>query len=177
VHHLENNHYPSLDQYIKEKLKPVTLNETSAVEMIDKGELEGWCWQSTTFLSVFFDDKSIISRGDLTLPGYRYRDYFHSWIELIYKNKEYVFDPAFNYLSKKDNYYNEFSARVKKQIETPKVRNSLIDLINNSQEQSIYIPGTNNIEDPFFRTNSKVSAKIGFDNKITELNVRFYLNG
>jgi len=182
MHRLENNPYSPLNQHIKERLKPVTisiapLDNISAVEMINEYQLEGWCWQSTTFLSVFFDNESTVSRGNLTLPTYSRDDYFHSWIELGHKNKRYVFDPALNYLYQKDDYYNEFNVRTIRQIQASKIRDSLIDLVDNSHEKSIYIPGTDNIEDPFFRTNSKVSVKTDSDKKIEELDVRFYFNG
>ncbi|MDD4937642.1 MAG: hypothetical protein PHX34_01280 [Candidatus Shapirobacteria bacterium] len=186
MYSLENTPHLHLSRYIEQNLKSVFIslyhpinrehcNNISAIEMVNKGKLEGWCWQSTTFLSIFLGNEDIVSRGKLsTLPTYSKGDYFHSWIEIKYGNDKYVFDPSLNYLDRKDHYYTEFSAKVLGQVQAMNIRTSLVDLVENVKEEAIYISGTNKIDDPFFRTNSKTLVKIGSNNEIEQLNVRFY---
>ena len=189
THTLEDNNCLGLTRQINEKLQPLTISigsddNVSSIQMINSGKLEGWCWQSTAFMSVFFSDSGVVSRGDLRLPTYRagQSDYFHSWIELVYKGKEYVFDPSLNDLRLKDDYYKEFNARIKGQVSAEQIKQSLIQFANNNNEEcryfpgSISIPGTNNMEDPFFRTNSRVVAEIKND-RVLKLHARFYFNG
>jgi len=187
MNHPETGQYTFIDQYVEQKLKPTTislldLKNVPATEMINKNRLQGWCWQSATFLSIFFDNEDIVLRGNLTLPPqvwsdfYHGEDYFHSWVELKYENETYVFDPALNYLCKKDDYYKEFNARPSQQVSVLKIRESLINLISDSQEEPVYIPGTNKIDAPFFGDSSTVTVKTGPPNNSTikELHVRFH---
>ena len=116
----------------------------------------------------FFKDSDVVSRGDLRLPTYRngQSDYFHSWIELTHEGIEYVFDPALNDLRKKADYYKEFSAKIRAKVEVEKTKKLLIDYVNNNEKECIYFPGSvyiegsNKVEEPFFRTNSRVVEEI-----------------
>jgi hypothetical protein len=167
-------------KYIKQRLNPVTISKSpfgtaSAIEMINEGNLEGYCWQSAIFLSVFFNNSDLVSRGDVILPDY-YGDYFHSWIELKYKGQEYVFDPALDILRKKSDYYQELEVKLKHQIPVEIIKAELIDLVRNSQKKAIFVLGTNNIKDVFFRTNSQVIAEVR-ENRVKKLAVKFYSDG
>lgn len=177
---------PILDRYIEERVASIfisiaPLTDVPAMEMITKGELEGWCWQSTTFLSVFFQNSDLITRGNLTLDSYRYGDYFHAWMEIVYKSKEYVFDPALCILCQKDIYYSELNARVKAKVEVVQVKKSLIECLKNNEKSAyfpgtVYVPGTDDVNDSLFRVNSQLGAEIE-EEKIKKLNARFFFNG
>lgn len=178
---LNDKQYSQVTDYIIERLMHMTISiypkdDIPAVEKIYRKELEGWCWQSTTFMSVFFDNSDIVSRGNLILPSYSRGEYFHSWIEIRYENDYYVFDPSLNYLMKKDDYYQKYNVELKSQILIQKIKLGLIDLIENSKDGSVYIPGANDISDVFFRTNSKIIGELEED-KIKKLNARFYFQG
>ena len=156
------------------------LEEIPAMQMCQSGKLEGWCWQSTTFLSVFFDH-SIVSRGKSKLYSYSLGGYFHSWIEILYKNKEYVFDPALCLLISKKDYYSKFVVELKAQIEAEAIMKALSDCINNKKESphlsdSVYVSGTCDVADPLFRVNSEVSLEKKGE-KIKKLNARFCTTG
>lgn len=177
MHFLEKIKYQDINRYIEQRLKPVTIDDIPVMEKIKRHELEGECWQSTTFLSIFFDDNSLVARGKLTFLDRRSRDYPHSWIEFEFKNKKYIFDPALAYLNLKENYYHELQPRATHHIPSLEIKNSLINLKNDSHENTIYIRGTNNIQDPFFRTHSDFSIIIKPNNEIEKLNIKFYSNG
>lgn len=61
-----------------------------------KGNLEGWCWQTTESAIIFLNDDDYIERGtlkfDTETPGY-----YHSWICFKFDDIEYVFDPCLNF--------------------------------------------------------------------------------
>jgi len=152
------------------------LDRIPAMQMCKTGKLEGWCWESTTFLSIFFDD-SIVSRGELSLYSWSFRPYFHAWIEIVYKNKNYVFDPALSLLMDRKKYYSKLVKQINEQVESNKIREALINCINNNTESSyssgyVHVPSTGYLTDPLFRVNSDLCAEVD-GQKIKKLDVRF----
>lgn len=165
-------------RFVRDSIKNVyisigTQEETSVLEMITEEKLNGWCWESTTFLSIFFQDSDIVCRGYLDIG--EDKPYFHSWIEIQYKEQYYVFDPALAILWSKEDYYLQYKVIVKGKVKVAQIKSSLKNLIMSSEEKSIYIAGTEYINNPFFRTNSQVSAEIDGD-IFKRISVRFCYN-
>lgn len=128
--------------------------------------------------SVFWK-KIYICRGNLTLWSsnkYHNNKYYHSWIEFEYTNRSYIFDPSFNLLCLKDLYEKVFAGEIFCKISGDFVKEELIKYLSDSQKYYTLIKGTNNVRDPFYRTDSSVTGLV-IKNKILSLNVRYYLNG
>lgn len=149
----------------------ISRDSDSAFEFIKKGKLEGLCWQSTTFLAVYFKKTDFIVRGNLKNVGNHF-NYEHSWIEFKFLEKEYVFDPCFAKISEKQEYYEEYLVEEKVRIPVIQVKKDFQKILKESQERDNYIEGTNNIEDTFFRTNSRFEKYIW-----NRISVRFYFQG
>lgn len=165
----------SVMKYIKNNLSNITISiadedKIPAWKMCG-GRLDGWCWQSSTFLSIFFLDSDKVTRGELSL--YEKDLYNHSWIEFNYENKDYIFDPSLNIICDKENYYQVFNVRNTYQVETSRIKMELVDLLSKKEKDLLYIAGTNNLSDTFYRINSEVSADIE-EEKIKKINIRFY---
>lgn len=61
----------SIVKYVETRLKNLSIKiggayEGNVVELMNKGLLEGWCWQTTESSIVFFYDDDCIERGNLT---------------------------------------------------------------------------------------------------------------
>ena len=167
-------------RYVENNIKNIVisiakLSKIPAIYMIKSNQLEGWCWQSATFLSVNFKNSDVVARGNLVVSKTD-NSYFHSWIEFKLMNKYYVFDPCFGIICDKDEYYQEYNVTEVSKIKVKEIKKELINLKGADKKINIHVDGTNDVEDVFFRTNSKVNANIRF-NKIKKLEVRYYYNG
>ena len=150
-----------------------TEKRTEAIVLAQKGLLEGWCWQTTEFLSPFFNEKSFICRGDLHFsPNEKY---YHAWLEFALNNNYYVFDPCLNILCPKEQYDSIFEVEVMSKIPSEKVKKELIEYILSCDEKGVYISGTNNIDDVFYRTNSRVNGKAKKDKILTLVPHYYYI--
>lgn len=169
----------SVWKYIRERLSEVTISDGDltnipVLTMMYNGDLNGWSWQSTFATSVFFENDDEIARG--YLDAQKVRKYPHSWIEFKYLRKYYCFDPALNILCDMKEYYQKLDAELKEYVSVREAKEKLITLVNSRSDEKIYIPGTNNMEDPFFRLSSDIIVKLD-DNKIKKLSARFYSDG
>lgn len=167
-------------RYVKSKIKDINisignLSDIPAFYMIRSGQLEGWCWESSIFLSINFKKTDSVVRGYLELENDS--DYFHSWIEFKLMNKVYVFDPCFGEIREKEEYYQEYKVKEEAKISVGQIKRSLIDLKSEKRKIDNYVRGTNSVNDVCFRTNAKLTARINILNKIKRLSVRYYYNG
>ena len=166
---------PLVLRYVKFRIRKLEINiakySDSAFDFIKKGKLEGCCWQSTTFLVVYFKKTDFIVRGNLKNVG-NHSNYEHSWIEFKFFCKEFVFDPCFSKISEKQEYYEEYLVEEKVRIPVSQVKKDFQKILKESQETENYIEGTNNIEDTFFRTNSRFEKYMW-----NRISVRFYFQG
>jgi hypothetical protein len=144
----------------------------SALKYMKEGLLEGWCWQSTNTLSVLFNDPDVIARGSLDI---RLGNYEQSWIEFNRSRQDFVLDPALNILSSKKNYYESLNAEKRHEVSAAMAKKALLELANGS-DQEVYIAGTNDPTDPFFRMNSNVAIQTN-GKKIRKIKSHFYYNG
>lgn len=166
-------------RYVKSKIKDINisisnLSDIPAFYMIRSNQLEGWCWQSSIFLSINFKKTDSVVRGYLELENDS--DYFHSWIEFKLINKVYVFDPCFGEILKKEEYYQEYKVKEEVKISVGQIKRALIDLKFENRKIDNSVRGSNNVKDVFFRISSKFTARINIFNKIKRLSVRYYCN-
>lgn len=103
--------------------------EGNLIDLMNKGVLEGWCWQTTETASLFMDDSSYIERGNLKFDLYKL--YYHSWIIFKYKGKSYVFDPCLQILCEKSYYDRIFEIQVKGKVTAKEVKEYFINYISN----------------------------------------------
>lgn len=103
--------------------------EGNLIDLMNRGVLEGWCWQTTETASLFMDDNSYIERGNLKFDLYNL--YYHSWINFKYKGIEYVFDPCLQILCRKTYYDKIFEVQVKGKVTSKQVKEYFINYISN----------------------------------------------
>ena len=96
---------------------------------MQKGYLEGWCWQTTESAIIFLNDDDYIERGNLHFETNKPK-YFHSWICFKYENTEYVLDPCLNILCQKKDYDKIFTPEIKGKTSALRVKQELIKQIN-----------------------------------------------
>ncbi len=103
--------------------------EGNLMDLMERGVLEGWCWQTTETASLFLPDDSYIERGDLKFASNKL--YYHSWINFKYKGKEYIFDPCLQILCEKKYYQKIFEITVKGKVTAKKVKEYFLNYISN----------------------------------------------
>ena len=194
-------------KYLKKKLENLTIEvcgdyEGKVLDLMGRKGLEGWCWQTTESSIVFFEDSDYIKRGTLIFD--KYSDYWHSWINFKYKDREYTFDPCLDFLCDKKLYQETFETEVKGIVSADVVRDELINRILNPKPQrtnyssnnqmvndfmkkyfsdslerykdEIHISGNDDVTSPMYRNNTGYKAEI-CDGKIKKLVAHYYLNG
>ena len=169
----------------------------SLFELMRAGKLVGWCWQTTESAIVFLDDSDIILRGYLKLDE-RTPRYYHSWISFTFKENEYVFDPCFDLLCKKEDYYKIFEVEVKGRVTAKEVKEELIrQLISPKQEieddflkklqiflentlgecerqkNEVVVSAPEDVNTPLYRNGAGYKAEIE-NNQIKKLTVHYY---
>jgi len=145
--------------------------EGTLIQLMKKGLLEGWCWQTTETSIVFLNDEDYIERGNLKFS--KYKNYYHSWICFKYEDFEYVLDPCLNILCDKTLYYETFEIEVKGKATAKEVKNALIDSINKYKkinETSIF--GDEDVNAPMYRNNTYYKAEIE-NGKVKKLAARY----
>lgn len=165
------------------------------------GNLVGWCWQTTESMAVFFPNSSYVIRGNIFFS--KYDIYYHSWLCFIYKNKQYVFDPCFNYLCSKRIFDKTFEVEEMSKIPVKEIRDCMLhtlkhpvkketEVISEASETAkkfmqqffgnveirdtgIAMPYSDDVNAPFYRNNShyKIEAE---NEKIKSLIVHYYYN-
>lgn len=126
--------------FLKQKLQHLTIEvlgnyNGNIIELMNKGALEGWCWQTTESAILFFDDNDYIERGILKFE--HCKEYFHSWICFFYsKNKKFIFDPCLQVITDASLYYHIFEISIQASINAKEVKNDLIYRIKNNKKKS-----------------------------------------
>ena len=188
-------------EYLKERLTNLNINilgqrKGHILELMAKGYLEGWCWQTTESAIIFLKDRDYIERGYLNLDESK-EPYYHSWICFNYNKKKYVLDACLNVLCDYDVYHDLFEIKKSGYVYAYQVKEELIRQVLNYKPKerkydmfkSVFKDKYDEImkdykdevklhapEDPFtplYRNNSGYKATIE-DNKIRKLNVHYY---
>ena len=105
-------------------------------DLMKRGELEGWCWQTTESAALFMQDDSIVYRGNLYFSDYK--TYYHSFIQFDYEGKKYVFDPCLCMINTSDLYFEIFNVDIKGQITAKEIKEFFISYINNPPKKEKY---------------------------------------
>lgn len=127
--------------------------EGNIIDLMNRGVLEGWCWQTTETASLFMPDDAYIERGNLHFDMHNL--YYHSWINFQYKGVEYVFDPCLQILCKKEYYDKLFEIEVKGKVTAKEVKEYFINYISN--------PPKKEVNEEFERVFKTIFGKSDFD--------------
>lgn len=173
-------------------------HEGNIFDLMKKGLLEGWCWQTTQTAILFLNDNSYVKRGYLNLE--KDKKYYHSWITFNYNNEYYAFDPCLNILTNEDLYNELFETSIVSNISSKKIKKYFIDYMNVHKNDikrtssiieflykinpevrerlkgEIIIKYSEDIKSPMYRNTAGYKAQIS-DNKILSLTAHFYKNG
>lgn len=139
---LRNNEADSeVYKYLRDILNPLYIEvcgdyEGTVIDLMKRGTLEGWCWQTTNTSIIFFQDEDYISRGNLYFD--KEQIYYHSWVCFKYNNQEYVFDPCLNICCKKSLFDKVFEVDVKGIASAKVVREDLIHRIKYPEKKKYY---------------------------------------
>lgn len=134
------------------KIEIIGKYEGNLIDLMKRGLLEGWCWQTTETAILFMDDDTYIERGDLKF--HKYKTYYHSWLVFSYNNEEYVFDPCFEILCKKKYYDKIFEVELKGKVTGKQVKEYFINYINNPPKRELYSEEVENFMKKFFSRES-----------------------
>lgn len=126
-------------EYLKNRLQNLYIeicrnDGLNIIELMDKGLLEGWCWQTTESAIVFFEDSDYIERGNLKFS--QHRNYWHSWICFKFNNNFFVFDPCLQILVEQCIFNHVFEVSVEGFSTAKDVRDDLIFRINHPQKKT-----------------------------------------
>ena len=186
--------------YLKDRLSNLDIEvlgkyNGKIFDLISRGELEGWCWQTTESAIVFLNDDDYIERGYLNLSR-RNSKYYHSWICFKYENNEYVFDPCLGILCDTDSYHDILKANVIGRVTARDVREELIRQVNSydreqekydfitrlfgeeyyeNRKNEVVMSGPEDVNTPLYRNGAGYRTEIE-DNKIRKMIVHYYLN-
>lgn len=176
------------------KIEILASNKGNLFDLMEKGLLEGWCWQTTETAILFLEDNYYIKRGNLITENNR--KYYHSWIE--YDN--FVFDPCLNIFVNKKIYDYIFTPEVIATISSKQVKDYFIKYIKENktkkqeknyldnflsrvcsesyerQKNEVLILSNDDVYSPMYRNNVGYKAQIE-DDKILSLTAHYYLNG
>lgn len=109
--------------------------EGNIMELMQKGLLKGWCWETTETAILFLNDNSYIQRGNLKFD--EKETCYHSWIVFSFDGEEYVFDPCLNLLCKKTIFDKVFEVEVKGQVSAKQVKDYFVDYITNPPKREL----------------------------------------
>ena len=145
----ENKCDKEVYEYLKEKLKNLKIDITSKyknsniLDLMNKGALEGWCFQTSESAILLFNDDDYIQRGYLKSDDNL--DYYHSWIAFNYEDKKYIFDPCLQLISEYEIYHNVFQTKILANIKSKEVKKYIINYIKNHSKKEINedTPGSN----------------------------------
>lgn len=190
---------PKVIEYLSQRFQNLTIEvggdyEGNILDLMQKGVLEGWCWQTTESSIVFLNDDDYIERGNLKFG--KYKLYYHSWICFTFEDKEYVFDPCLDLLCKKVFYTKIFETEIKGKVTAKEVRDFLIDSVLNPKSKRRYedefwkkiwgdsyeqkrhevqISGDDNVNSPMYRNSTGYNATIE-SGTIRKLIAHYYSN-
>ena len=172
----------SVFEYVKTRLKNLSIEiggdcKGNVIELMNKGLLEGWCWQTTESSIVFFNDDDCIERGDLKFDAYN--KYWHSWICFTFNGIVWVFDPCLQIIVEKNIYYHIFEINeVAGVVNAKSVKEYLIYRINHHEKEKLneseslaqyiferqkyetYIVGDDDVKSLMYRNNTGYTATI-----------------
>ncbi|MDE6292301.1 MAG: hypothetical protein K2L98_01315, partial [Bacilli bacterium] len=101
----------------------ITSQESEKVhDLVCLGKLDGWCWETTEAMAVFFDTAYVV-RGYFYLNG---KKYYHAWLEILYDGVLYVFDPTSNVICLKKDFDEVFEPYMQSLISSRIIRKELI---------------------------------------------------
>ena len=182
-------------EYLTERLKGLTIEigadlGRNIINLMKRGLLAGWCWQTTESAIVFLNDDDYIERGNLIFGivdrgWFNYtKEFWHSWICFSFEDAVWVFDPCLGIVVEKDIYYHIFEiSKVVGRVSAKEVKEDLITRLLFSkgkgltgEKNSTLIWGTEDVNAPMYRTNVRYTALFN-NGSISTLTAHYYFNG
>ena len=167
-------------EYIKNHFNNLTIKilnkyEGNIIELMNKGALEGWCWETTETAILFMDDESYINRGNLKFNSNR--SYYHSWINFKFEDIDYIFDPCLQIICEKEIYDDVFEVDIRGSVTAKQVKEYFINYITNPPKKN-YTPEINYITNKFFSEDAldKLKNEVVVHDK-EDPNAPMYRNG
>lgn len=187
------------------KIEILSYYQGNLFDLMKRGKLEGWCWQTTETAALFMPDDIIVYRGNLYFN--EYKTYYHGFIEFNYENKKYIFDPCFCMINTSELYFNTFNIDIKGYTTAKKIKEYFFNYIQNplkeenkynldiisstdkfmkkffgddyleKREKEIIIYGVDNPSSPMYRNNSGYKNIIIENKKIKSLTAHYYIGG
>lgn len=172
--------------------------EGNIIELMNRGVLEGWCWETTETAILFLEDDDYIKRGNLKFD--KYNNYYHSWIVFKFNDTDYAFDPCLQILCKNKLYEKVFEPEIKGMVTARQVKDYFINYMTNyafeqekikydfykhfssffgeeeleRQKNEIVIPRIEDVNAPMYRNGVGYKAELD-DNKIKKLVAHYYI--
>lgn len=167
------------------------------IELMNRGVLEGRCWETTETAILFLEDDDYIERGNLKFD--KYNNYYHSWIVFKFNDIEYAFDPCLKILCKNKLYEKVFEPEIEGVVTARQVKDYFINYMANydvkqakekydfckmfssffneqefeRQRSEIVIPRIEDVNEPMYRNGVGYRAEIA-DDKIKKLVAHYY---
>ncbi|MBR3254909.1 MAG: hypothetical protein IKF97_01585 [Clostridia bacterium] len=187
-------------KYLKLQMKNLSIEigggyQGNLFDLMNRGLLEGWCWQTTESAIVFLDDDAYIERGNLKFEIYEdiffhqtfCKEYWHSWICFYLENTIWVFDPCLQIIVEKDIYYHIFEiTEIAGKVTAKSVREELIyriinykpkfNYVSDRQKKETTINGNNDVSSPMYRNSTGYTATFN-NGSINTLIAHYYYNG
>lgn len=166
--------------YLSTKLQYLTIkvenkDPNNIFNLMQRGILEGWCWETTETAIMLLENEDYIERG--ILKFHQYKNYEHSWICFRYQGMEYIFDPYLNFLCEKEIYTKIFEANVKASVTAEKVQDEFITMwINSPKKDEILVIGNDDINSPMYRNYTVYQPEIE-NGKVKKLSAYYYKRG
>lgn len=127
--------------YLEDLLKNTNIEilgkyEGKLFDLMKRGKLEGWCWQTTETAALFMPDDSIVYRGDLYFN--KCKTYYHSFIQFNYEKHNYIFDPCLCLINTADLYFEIFNVNIKGQTTAKEIKEYFLNYISNPPKKESY---------------------------------------
>ena len=134
--------------YLKSLLEKLDIeilgkHKGNIIDLMKKGLLEGWCWQTTESAALFMPDNTVVFRANLYFD--LNKTYYHSFIKFNYEDNYYIFDPCLCLINTAELYLETFNADIKGYTTSKQIKEYFINYINNPPKKRDYFRGTDNI--------------------------------
>lgn len=197
----KNVYYYLKNLFEQLKIEILGKHEGKLFDLMKRGLLEGWCWQTTETAALFMPDDDMVYRGNLYFD--EYDTYYHGFIVFNYEDKKYVFDPSLGFINSLDLYLDTFNVDIKGKVSAKEIKNYFINFVNNSpkkdysnysdkdmalinmvrelffdpnREPEIVIYGKEDPNDPMYRNGSGYKNINIENNKVKSLTVHYYMD-
>lgn len=139
--------------YLENLLKNINIEilgryEGKLFDLMKRGKLVGWCWETTETAALFMPDDTIIYRANLYLD--ELKEHYHSFIEFSYEEKQYIFDPCFCMINTRNLYLETFNVDVKGYTSAKEMKEYFLNYVENYPKKEYYSSSSEKFMKKFF---------------------------